>query len=113
VRDLSKLGAVLERVVQAGSNAVRGLSFEREDPTAPRAEALGRAIAAARAKGEAMARAAGVALAEVIAVEEGGGVRPFPVMRADAMKTMAAEGAPVSPGELEVSADVSMTFGIR
>lgn len=113
VRDLSKVGAVLDRVVQAGSNAVRGLSFERDDPSAARAEALGRAIAAARAKAEAMARAAGVALAEVIAIEEGGGVRPVPVVRADALKATSAEGAPVAPGELEVSADVSMTFAIR
>jgi uncharacterized protein YggE len=113
VRDLSKLGAVLDRVVQAGSNAVRGLTFERDDPTPARAEALARAIAAARAKAESMARAAGVALAEVIAVEEGGGVRPFPVVRADAMRAVSAEGAPVAPGELEVSADVSLTFAIR
>jgi uncharacterized protein YggE len=113
VRDLSKVGAVLDHVVQAGANAVRGLSFEREDPSTPRAEALGRAVAAARAKAEAMARAAGVTLGEVVAIDEGGGVRPLPMVRADAAKVMSAEGAPVAPGELEVSAEVSMTFAIR
>ena len=60
VRDLSKLAPIIERVTAAGSNSVRGLSFEKEDPTPERARALAQAYASARVKAEALARAAGV-----------------------------------------------------
>ncbi len=110
VRDLSRLGAVLERVVAVGSNAMRGLTFERDDPAPARAEALARAISAARVKAEAMAKAAGVSLGEVVSIEEGGAERPIPLARAE---MRVAGGAPVAPGELEIDGQVAVTFAIR
>jgi hypothetical protein len=114
VRDLAKLPAVLDRVVAVGSNALRGLSFERDDPSPERREALARAVADARAKAEVMARAAGVVLGEVVAVEEGGGERPpIQLMKQRGVAAMAADGAAVAPGELELTAAVEVTFSIR
>jgi uncharacterized protein len=116
VRDVAKLGVVLERVLAAGSNTLRGLAFEKDDPTPERGRALALAIAAARSKAEAAAKAAGVTLGEVLWVDEtGGGATPpppYPVMmaRADARKEAAA---PVSPGEVEIQAAVQVTFAIR
>jgi uncharacterized protein YggE len=112
VRDLSRLGAVLDRVVAAGSNTVRGLTFERDDPAPVRAEALARAVAVARARAEAMAKAAGVTLGEPIAIEEAGAARPIPVMREGFASARAAE-APVATGTLDVTADVTVTFAVR
>lgn len=113
VRDLSKLGVVLDRVVSAGSNTLRGLQFEKDDPAPERQKALARAVAAARAKAQAIAEAAGVALGEVVSVEEAtqGPVIPFAVMRKAELQM--ADGAPVAPGELEVQATVVATFAIR
>lgn len=112
VRDLSKLGAVLERVVSAGSNALHGISFEQDDPAPSRRAALALAVAEARAKAEAIAKAAGVQLGELRAVEEGGGAPgPRPMMVAQGR--LAAAGAPVAPGEVEVTAQVTATFAIR
>lgn len=113
VRDLGKLGQILERVVAAGSNSLRGLTFERDDPAPERREALARAVAAARGKAEAMAEAAGVALGEVVAIDEGGAGPPIPLMKYRAEAMVAADGAPVTPGELEIGASVSVTFAIR
>ncbi len=113
VRDLSRLGATLERVVAAGSNVLRGLSFEKEDPTAEQAQALARAVTAARAKADAVARAAGVALGEVLEVSEGGGGVPRPVFQPGLMRAAVQEAAPVSPGEVEVQATAQLTFAIR
>ncbi|BDG01060.1 SIMPL domain-containing protein [Anaeromyxobacter oryzae] len=111
VRDVSRLGAVLDRVVAAGANTLRGLSFEKEDPAPQRREALARAVGDARAKAEAIAKAAGVGLGDVLSVDEAAAApRPIPMMRA-----VAREGgeAPVSPGEVEVSGQVEVTFAIR
>jgi uncharacterized protein len=111
VRDVAKLGTVLDRVVAAGSNVLRGLSFQKDDPTPERARALALAVANARAKAEAIARAAGVQLGEVVAVGEGGQGPIVPLFRgAMAMK---AEGAPVSPGEVEIAGAAEVTFAIR
>ncbi|HTN54402.1 MAG TPA: SIMPL domain-containing protein [Anaeromyxobacter sp.] len=112
VRDLSRLGTVLERVVAAGSNVLRGLAFERDDTGPQRARALALAYADARAKAEAIAKAAGVVLGEVLSVsEQVQGARPVPVRMARA--ALAAEPVPVSPGELQVSGAVEVTFQLR
>ncbi|HEY6911200.1 MAG TPA: SIMPL domain-containing protein [Myxococcales bacterium] len=110
VRDVDRAGAVLDRVVAAGSNVLRGLTFQKDDPTPERARALALAIGNARAKAEAMARAAGVQLGEVVAVSESGG--PGPIVP---YATMAAgtRAAPISPGEVEVAASAELIFAIR
>ena len=113
VRDLAKLGQVLERVVAAGSNSLRGLAFEREDPAPERQQALARAVLAARGKAEAIAKAAGVALGEVVAIDESGAAPPIPLMKYRAEAMVASDGAPVTPGELEIAASVSVAFAIR
>lgn len=112
VRELSRLPAVLERVVAAGSNALRGLSFEKDDPAPEQREALARAVADARAKAEVLAKAAGVALGEVLELAESGPRAIVPQRGVSAM-AMRAEGAPVSPGELEITAAVDATWAIR
>ena len=113
VRDLARLGTVLERVVAAGSNALRGLSFERDDPAPERREALARAVADARAKAEVLAKASGVALGEVLEIAEGGARPIVPLQRGVATMAMKAEAVPVSPGELEITAGADVTWAIR
>ncbi|WP_242336809.1 MULTISPECIES: SIMPL domain-containing protein [Anaeromyxobacter] len=113
VRDLAKLGQILERVVAAGSNSLRGLTFERDDPAPQRQEALANAVAVARAKAEAMAKAAGVSLGAVVAIEEGAAERPIPLAKYRTQAMVATDGAPVTPGELEIDASVSVTYAIR
>ena len=112
VRDLAKIGPVIDRVLAAGSNTLRSLSFEKEDPTPDQARALAAAYGSARTKAEALALAAGVTLGEVVTVSAGGQARPYPMMRS-AMAMEKADGAPISPGEVEVAASVEVTFAIR
>lgn len=114
VRDLAKLPQVLERVIAVGSNVLQGLSFEKEDPSAAQAEALARAVKAARTKADAMARSAGVTLGDPVVVEEGVRARPPMPYAARAEMMMAKDaGAPVAPGELEVIATADVTFAIK
>jgi uncharacterized protein YggE len=112
VRNLEHLPTILGRLTAVGANAVEGVHFEREDRAGAQREALGRAVADARAQAEAIARAAGVELGEVVAVEEGGAGRPMPMV-AMAMRGKAEEGAAVEPGELEIAATVQVVYGIR
>ncbi len=70
VRDLDRLGDVLDGVVGAGSNEVHGAQMKSSDPSAAEHEALRQATAAGRAKAVVLAEAAGVALGDVMRIEE-------------------------------------------
>jgi hypothetical protein len=114
VRDLSRLGEVLDGVVTAGANEVQGAQMSASDPSAAEHQALVAAFAAAHAKAQALARAARVALGSVIRVEEeDGGIAPMPRMQAMAAVADSA-GAPteVAAGDLTVTRRVRVWFAI-
>lgn len=114
VRDLSRLGRILEAVTTAGSNQVQSLRMERLDPKPQQLEALALAYVSARDKARALAIAAGADLGDMVSVVESGvSSRPVP-MQARAM-AMAADAAPVpvAEGELEYGARVEAVFGMR
>ncbi|HVP67166.1 MAG TPA: SIMPL domain-containing protein [Anaeromyxobacteraceae bacterium] len=112
VRNLSRLGGVLERVTQAGSNLVGSLQMDREDPSAEQLRALRVAYASARAKAEALAKAAGVELGEVLSIYESSGPAPRPLRRTLAVEA-APQEVPVAEGELTYTAGVEAVFAFR
>lgn len=112
LRDLRRVGTLLDATVQAGASSIHSLVFEKEDPSPELAQARARAVAAARAKAEETARAAGVVLGEVLEIAEGGaapGPRPL-MMRALAPD---AGGTPVEPGQLDFTVSVEVVYAIR
>ncbi len=111
VRDLAKLGAILDEVVSAGANAVQGIAFEKDDPSPERSRARTAAVAAGRAKAEELARAAGVRLGEVVEIRDLA-VGPSPVpMEGMLARAMVAE-VPVRPGEIDFTAQVELVYAI-
>jgi len=114
VRDLARLGAILDRVTAAGSNAIGSLRMERDDPTPERLQALAAAYQAARAKAEALAKAAGVQLGEVLSVSEAAAAVPRPVPMAVMRAAPAADAdVPIAEGEIVYAAQVDATFAVR
>ena len=115
VRDLDRLGDVLDWLVSAGANEVQGAQMSASDPSAAEHEALRAAITAARAKAEALAEAGGVTLGGLARVEEEPAARPpMPRMQMMAAGAM-AEGAPteVAAGDLTVTRQVRAWFSIE
>jgi hypothetical protein len=111
VRGVDKVGAVLDALVGAGANELGGISFGFAEPAPLLDDARRKAIADARRKAELYAREAGVALGRVLDIDEtGAGGGPVPV----AYGRMMAESvsAPVAPGQLDLSASVTVTFAI-
>jgi uncharacterized protein YggE len=110
VRDLERLGAILDALVRAGANSIDGPSFDIADPEQLLNPARDAAVADALAKAERYAAAARVKLGEIISIEEGGFYAPpRPMMRAEAM----AADVPIAPGQTELSASVTITFAIE
>ena len=112
IRDVSLLGPILDGLVDDGATQVHGTAMELAEPEAAAREALGNAVAVARARAEALAEAAGLRLGEPFRIEEGdaGGVAPFP--RGAMMRLAADESAPteVAAGEIEIPASVRVWF---
>jgi uncharacterized protein YggE len=113
VRDVSKLGDVLDKVVAAGANNIYGVNFSVDDPSKLQADARTKAFADAKARAQSLAQLAGVSLGDVVTVSEfGSGSSPIMDMKSAAMG-LGGGGAPIQPGALEVSMNVQVTFAIK
>ena len=113
VRDVQRMGSLLDQVVAAGANDIGELSLEKEDVSPDRARALERAVADARARASVLAKAAGATLGEVLEVTEGGRGPIVPVTFHYAKRAATTSEVPVSAGELEIVASVDVTFALR
>lgn len=111
IRDLGKIGPVLDGAVAAGANAAYGISFGLDDPKELQAEARAKAMEQARAQAEQLAKLAGHSLGEVVAITEefsGGPIRPM--MMAKVAMAESYGGTPVSAGEVTVTAQVQVVW---
>ena len=118
VDDLAKLGAVIDaaNATKSTTLTITGPRFALKDQDAAEAEALTAAVHAAMARAQAMDAGAKRTLGNIIRVEDQSSSRlpqPQPMFR------MAAAGqdnnvqTPITPGEIEVRAEVSVTVELR
>lgn len=114
VRNLAKLGGVLDDVVSEGSNQVNGIMFAIANPDPLEDEARKLAVTDARRKANLYAEAAGVALGTVMSISEGGGAPPpVPMYNRAMMKAEAAPQVPMAEGEQTVAIDVHIAWEIK
>ena len=110
VRDLAKVGAVLDKAVSLGSNQIRGINFGLAEDAAVMDEARTKAVADARHKAALYAEAAGVKLGPILKISESSSApSPVPFARM-AMKSMA--DVPVEGGTLAFTSDITITWAI-
>ena len=111
VRDVSKLGDVLDKVVAAGANNIYGVSFSVDDTSKLEAVARTKAIADAKSRAASLAQLAGVQLGDVVSISEViGGNGP---VYASMVAGKGGGGTPIQPGELNVDMSVQVTFAIK
>ncbi|MDS7597591.1 SIMPL domain-containing protein [Agrobacterium tumefaciens] len=114
VRDLKKLGEILDTSVKLGINQGGDISFTNDKPEATVTEARKLAVADALAKAKTLTEAAGVKLGRVIEITENT-PRPMPMpqgaMRASMMKE--ADSVPITSGENNYSVVVNVTFSLE
>jgi uncharacterized protein YggE len=115
LNNLTQIGPVVDAGLRAGANQVEGIQFRLKDDLPVREQALKQAVAEARRKAEVMAEALGVRLVAVQEVTESGVSVLDRVGFAGGVAMAAAREAtptPVSPGQLEVSANVTVKYVI-
>lgn len=111
VRDITKLGAVLDAVTENGANRVYGVSFGVSDQQKYYKEALKLAIAAAEDKAKAMAEPVGAKLGKPVALtEEGSGYQAYNYRGTMAMDAAAGVSTPIETGQLAIVATVSAVY---
>ena len=99
-------GAIVDAALGAGANLINSLSFYASSIDEARRQAIGAAVASARADAEAMARAAGGALGALIELSTGGPtIPPHPMFEAriPSRAAMQSEPTPVNPGQQTVT----------
>lgn len=112
VRDLSKLGALLDQLVLTGSNKISGISFGVDDSKKVINEARVEAIKDAITRAELYAKAAGVAVGKVLTIDEGQMAIPRPMMYSALMEARSMD-VPIATGEQDFSASVTVTFELN
>lgn len=110
--ELSKLRTVIDIAINAGANSINRLSFTIKSEDSARAQALAAASHQAQASAEALAAALKLRLARLLTVEESQPVIVSPPRELSFDKLQSTSVAPISPGAIDVHADVDITYEV-
>lgn len=114
VRDLDKLGDLLDAAVQAGANNIYSIQFDVEDKTEANKEARAKAVEEAKAQAQDLAEVAGLSLVDTqkISYYESGASQYFYGGKGGGGGE-AAQAVPIQPGQLAVTVTVNMTYAVK
>ncbi|WP_419906148.1 SIMPL domain-containing protein [Hoeflea sp.] len=115
IRDLDKLGAILDKSVSLGVNQGGQIMFTNDDPSAAITEAREAAMKDAVSKATTLVEAGGAALGRITQIsEQQFRPQPMPVARAEmALKASADASVPVASGENAYRVSVNVSFEIN
>ncbi|MEK1887895.1 MAG: SIMPL domain-containing protein [Phyllobacterium sp.] len=115
VRDVTKVGEIIDQSVTLGVNQGGNITFTNDKPETILEQARRNAVANAVARAKTLTDAAGVGLGRVIEINEQS-FSPRPVAMAARGKMMAMDAAapvPVAAGENTYNVNVNMTFELK
>jgi hypothetical protein len=113
IRDLDKLGELLDTVVAAGANTVNSIQFDVADKEEALKTARAEAVKNAAAQAQELADAAGVKLGDVQTISYYDSV-PYPVFDGKGGGGAAMEAAvPIQPGQLTYTVTVTIAYELR
>ena len=118
VRQIDDLGTLLESVVAEGANAIYGISFSVDDPSAAASQARRQAVEDARQKAEELADAAGVEISGVLSITESSQTsrppEPFETeMQGASASRDEAAPVPIQTGTNEITVAVQIVYEIN
>jgi uncharacterized protein len=110
VRDIPRLGAILDKAVGAGANAIYGIAYGENDPGALLDKARPLAVADARRKAEIYARAGGAEIGRLMELTEEGGAQPPVGFATRAYAPSPPPATPIEAGEDKLRVTVTARF---
>ncbi|MFZ5858567.1 MAG: SIMPL domain-containing protein [Chloroflexota bacterium] len=113
-RDLTKLGALLDTVIQAGANSINSIQFDLADKTEVMKQARAEAVKNAQSQAEELAGLASVSLVEITNISY---TDSTPYAYAEYGRGGGGGGiqanVPIEPGQMTITANVSVTYKIK
>lgn len=110
VRQIDRAGEILTAANAAGAENVSGPGFGVEDQSAAYRDAIGRAMADARAKADAAAAMMGVRVTGIVSVDETGGEQPMVYAARAATEDSAGGAVPTELGTQDITSTLTVTF---
>jgi uncharacterized protein len=110
VRDLAQLGTILDTVVGQGANAIYGISFFVDDPSAAASRARELAVQDAKRKAEELAAAAGMEVGRILSISESYSPQPMPYAFERSEAADSASAVPIQAGSTAIQVDVQVTY---
>ncbi len=110
VRDLPRLGALIDKSVAAGANEIYGIAYGENDPNALLDKARPLAVADARRKAEIYASAGGAKIGRLMELSEEPGVQPPVAFAARAYVRGGAAATPIEAGEDKLRVTITARF---
>jgi uncharacterized protein YggE len=117
LRDIDKLGELLDAVVTAGANSINSIQFDVADREAALSEARKLAVEDGQKQAEELATAAGVTLGQVLTINSSSPSAPIPMydykLAVGGAAAPVEAAVPVSTGQLIITLDVYMSYEIQ
>jgi len=115
MRDLTKIGGILDASITAGANNIYGIAFDVQDKEAALGTGRDQAMADAKAQGEELAKSAGASLGAVQSISYYSNP-PTPIYydsKAVAAGVGGGGSVPISTGQLTLTVSVNVTYAIK
>lgn len=113
IRDIEKVGAIIDLAVKNGANMVNSISFTLSDPTTYYNRALNLAIQDAIGKAQSIERSLDIRVDKIPVKIQEESLGYGPVEETAVMKTAMAAETPIEPGQIEISATVVADFNYQ
>ena len=117
MRDIERLGGILDALVVTGANQINGPTFYIEDKDAVLDEVRAKALAKSRGRAEGYAKRLGLRIRRVVSIDETRGLgAPAPLYGRTAAVVQAADSnasAPIAPGENVLSLNLEVVYELN
>jgi len=113
VRDLTKLGGLLDASVRAGANNINSISFDVADKTAALSQARLAAVAEARKQADELTGATGVSLGDVLTISYYDSTPPVTVQYSRSDVGLGGGSVPVQSGSMQITTTVTIVYEIK
>ena len=114
IRDIDKLGDLLDAAIEAGANSIYSIQFDVEDKTEANTEARALAVEDAKTKAQGLADAAELSLIDIQSISYyESGASPYYYGGKGGGGGEAAASVPIQPGQLAVTVTVTMVYSVK
>jgi uncharacterized protein YggE len=111
LRELDRVGPIVDAITAAGANRVEGLTFSVEKIEEPKNQARALAVQNGRVKADQLASLAGMRVVAVKSIQESdASSSPTPVAQPMAARADGMAAPPVEPGTQEIRTQVTVTY---